>query len=123
MVCLPSLPLSLPPFFPLSSPAFPLFPLHFLFQLIPSAHAFSPPSLPPSLPSFFSPPPPAGILSIGQSIENPYAWDTFDIDFEGFAIQLSRDLSTIANCLQDDRAAFLKELVHPHEEEEGGREG
>ncbi|GAB5034670.1 Hypothetical protein NocV09_02001190 [Nannochloropsis oceanica] len=71
-----------------------------------------------------------GILSIGQSIENPYAWDTFDIDFEDFAIQLSRDLSATASCLKDDRSAFLQELVHPHEEEkeeeeeeEGGREG
>ena len=106
-----------------------------------------------------------GLLSVGESIENPFAWDTFgefvcvcvcvyvcfiggprsrslriaftlhtysfpthththihphpptDIDFERFAQQLSRDTSAISETLKDDRASFLKELVHPHEEE------
>lgn len=49
----------------------------------------------------------------GRSIENPFAWDSFDIAFENFAEQLARDTRTTADGLKEDRAAFLRELVHP----------
>lgn len=60
-----------------------------------------------------------GILGIGRSIENPFAWDSFDISFEDFGQQLTRDMATTADALREDRSAFLKELVHPEPKEKG----
>lgn len=50
-----------------------------------------------------------GILQIGKSIENPYAYDTFDIDMEAFAGTLEKDMLSTSEALGRDRRAFLGE--------------